>query len=380
MAVHGWLLRVLREIDGEWTAMAEGAAYVGKPGDAQQTLLDIIGLQSGSVEYHWRDSESLTELYNIINLWGLGPQFWEALTELALQAAGEGLLQRLGWEGAMPEILDHAFLTEAGAIENLIDDRPLSETEAIRAYTETGAKLHPVADRRPPAARWTRSAKSRASPAANRPRCCSTYTSARRCCSATTTRATSCTAPPLHVGKRAAGDEARADLHPRRRRAPPTSESRYAALYKTEPRITQSPTLLVSDYITENLASLVEAAGLVEAARSAGSAGRRADRAARARCSPSTSTPAATASTRGCSALVSAQLEQMRAAPAADGEQPAPQTGAYLGAYAWVEDLRPAQTSLEAGETCPKNSSRRSHRVEPLVHDPATAAICSRRR
>ena len=32
--------------------------------------------------------------------------------------------------------------------------------------------------------------------------------------------------------------------------APGTSESRFAALYKTESRITGSPTLLVSDYIT----------------------------------------------------------------------------------------------------------------------------------
>ncbi len=36
----------------------------------------------------------------------------------------------------MPEILHHAFLTDAGLIENLIDDRPLSETDPIRAYTD----------------------------------------------------------------------------------------------------------------------------------------------------------------------------------------------------------------------------------------------------
>ena len=52
-----------------------------------------------------------------------------------------------------------------------------------------------------------------------------------------------------------AAHEARADVRPRRRRAGQrSSESRFAALYKTEPRITASPTLLVSDYITANLA------------------------------------------------------------------------------------------------------------------------------
>src|SRR5262249_26274881 len=42
----------------------------------------------------------------------------------------------------------------------------------------------------------------------------------------------------------------------------PASESRFAALYKTEPRITSSPNLLVSDYITANLALLRETADL----------------------------------------------------------------------------------------------------------------------
>ncbi len=35
--------------------------------------------------------------------------------------------------------------------------------------------------------------------------------------------------------------------------APGTSESRFGALYKTESRITGSPTLLVSDYISQQL-------------------------------------------------------------------------------------------------------------------------------
>ncbi len=42
------------------------------------------------------------------------------------------------------------------------------------------------------------------------------------------------------------------------------SESRYAALYKFEPRITQSPTLLVGDYIAQNISSVIEAAGLAD--------------------------------------------------------------------------------------------------------------------
>src|SRR5439155_24975871 len=40
------------------------------------------------------------------------------------------------------------------------------------------------------------------------------------------------------------------------------SESRYAALYKVDPRITQSSSLLVSEYIAANLGKLSETAGL----------------------------------------------------------------------------------------------------------------------
>ena len=73
------------------------------------------GCSPASVEYYWRYSESLTELYNIINLWGFGPQFWEAFTALALQASGEELLQRLGASGAQPDILQHVVLQRGGA-------------------------------------------------------------------------------------------------------------------------------------------------------------------------------------------------------------------------------------------------------------------------
>ncbi len=40
-----------------------------KPGDAHQTLLDIMGLHPASVEFYSRYAESMAELYNIINLW-----------------------------------------------------------------------------------------------------------------------------------------------------------------------------------------------------------------------------------------------------------------------------------------------------------------------
>ena len=79
---------MLRLVQADWTDLAQGVSRVGSTGDAHQILLDILGLHPDSAEYYWRYSQSLTELYNVVNLWGLGPQFWAALVELGLQASG----------------------------------------------------------------------------------------------------------------------------------------------------------------------------------------------------------------------------------------------------------------------------------------------------
>ena len=69
--------------------MSDQASFVGKPGDAHQLLLDILGLHPSSVEFHSRYAESLSELYNLANLDGGGPDFSDALLAIAIQAAGD---------------------------------------------------------------------------------------------------------------------------------------------------------------------------------------------------------------------------------------------------------------------------------------------------
>jgi hypothetical protein len=376
------LLRLLREIDGDWTAMAAGAGYVGKPGDAHQTLLDVLGLQSGSVEYHWRYSESLTELYNVINLWGLGPDFWKALSTLALQSAGEGLLQRLGWEGAMPEILNHAFMTDAGRVENLIDDRPLSETDPIRAYTDDQRNY----------ITWLIDAAGTSLDALTAEQGFSGDHSPQMLLYLYLRHALLLgyydTSYELH---RSAGFLSAAELAAMKPEPPfihvdetaSASESRYAALYKTEQRITQSPTLLVGEYIAQRLTSLGEAAGLADQLDALHAL---AD-APTAQLERAFAEHIDTCSYRFDAwllGLVSAQLEQMRAgeqmraAPAAaneqrppsaaNGQRPAAQTGVYLGAYAWVEDLRPARTQLDPVRLPPELGGTFAG-SKPLLHD-----------
>ena len=130
------LLRVLRLVQADWAGLAQGVSRVGSGGDAHQILLDILGLHPDSAEYYWRYSQGLTELYNVVNLWGLGPQFWTALVELGLRASGTALLSRLGDPNPDPDLLQHAFFTESGLIGTIVDDRPASETDAVRFYTD----------------------------------------------------------------------------------------------------------------------------------------------------------------------------------------------------------------------------------------------------
>jgi hypothetical protein len=358
----GQLLLLLREIDDDWQTMSAGAAHVGATGDAHQTLLDIVGLHSGSVEYHWRHSESLSELYNIINLWGFGPDFWQALTEAGLQAAGADLLARLGHTGVLPDILKHVFMTEAGQIDNLIDDRPLSEVDPVRPYTDDGRNY----------VRWLIDAARTSLDALegeegfsdNRsPRMLlylflrhalllgyydTSYELHRR--AEFSPKALAAMKPEpvfIHVDAGAGG-----------------SESRYAALYKTEPAITQSKSLLVCDYIAANL-HLEAAAGLADQLDALGVL---AD-------APTAELERAFAEhVDVCSyrfdswllGIVSAQLEGMRAAPTGATQ---PRTGVYLGAYAWVEDLRPSESTLESVDDLPPDLEATFAGAKPLMHD-----------
>ena len=121
----------------DWAAMSGQAAHVGGPGDPHQTLLDVVGLHPSSVEYYSRTAESISQLFNVLNLWGFGPDFFQALEELGLDAAAAALVRQLGYQGdGEPDILQHLFLTAASQLGTIIDDQPLSESSPLRACTD----------------------------------------------------------------------------------------------------------------------------------------------------------------------------------------------------------------------------------------------------
>ena len=158
--------------------------------------------------------------------------------------------------------------------------------------------------------------------------------------------------------------------------APGTSESRFAALYKTESRITGSPTLLVSDYIRQQLGIAPAAADLaaqIAALKILDDASHRGTGAAFRRAHRHVLLPLRR---MAAGAGQPAHRCRRRAAAAAGTEQAG--AGLYLGAYAWVEDLHPS-----TDQTCPVSTSARVSQQQfpgtaPLLTDRAEWRLHSR--
>jgi len=333
----------------DWAAMSGQAAHVGGTGDPHQTLLDVVGLHPSSVEYYSRSAESISELFNVLNLWGFGPDFFQALEELALDAGAAALVRRLGYQGqAEPDLLQHLFLTAASQLSTVIDDQPLSETSPIRAYTGDGRNyltwLIDAAKTSLDAVVAEQGFTGDVSPQAllylylRHALMLGYYDSAYG----------------LYQSSGALGPAELAALKPEPpfvhvADAAPASESRFAVLFTPEPAITSSPTMLVADYITANLAALTEAAGLADQL-AALSVLENAPTAELERAFAEHIDLCGYRYDAWLLALVNYQLEQMRAAKA-DREGGA--GGIYLGAYAWLENLRPSQVQLQPAQLPP---------------------------
>lgn len=134
----------LRTMEADVAPLLDRVSYVGKPAtDPQQVLLDVVGLHPGSVEFQQRYAESATALYNRLRLAGGGSAFLAALIVLGYTQSGLNLLQRHGYthdgESDLPDILEKFFTTSPNLLADaLVDDVELSETEPIRPSTTAG--------------------------------------------------------------------------------------------------------------------------------------------------------------------------------------------------------------------------------------------------
>lgn len=136
------LYRILRAIETDWhnRFSSNSLSFVGKTdGDPHRILLDILGLHPGSVEWSQRYAESLQIAFNRLQLQGWGGLFEAFGTALQFQNA-RVLLNSLGYTGdKQPPILELIFNGKHNLLKGgVVDDQPLSEGEPIRAYTPGG--------------------------------------------------------------------------------------------------------------------------------------------------------------------------------------------------------------------------------------------------
>ena len=345
--------------------MSGQAHWVGEGGDPHQTLLNVVAHHPSSVEYFSRTAEGLPQLYNMMNFWALGPQWLQALLALNLQAQAVALLQRLGYAGPLPDLLNHFFLTDNPRITTVVDDRPLSESDRIRAYTDAGKNY---IDWMIENAGSLETLRAEAGFTGNKSPQALLYLYLRHALmlgyyesSYNFHRTTGILDAPALVAMRTESPFIHVDA------ATTASESRFAALYKTESRITGSPTLLVSDYIAAHVGIVAETsdfAAQVAALKTL-----------------------ATASTAQlerlfaehvdlCSyrydawllGLVSEHLVSQRAGVGAGNDQR--RAGLYLGAYAWVEHLKPSTTPLTPAQV-PPDLAENFPGAQPLMIDTA---------
>jgi hypothetical protein len=138
------LYSLLKKADERWTPLLPQVSYVGKPQtDPQQALLDIVGLHPASVEFYQRYAESAEQLYNRYKTSGINGAIYATIASLFYTQSGLALLAQLGYSAQdnnkIPDILNKFFTLAANLLKGpLIDDQTLSEFNPVRAYRPDG--------------------------------------------------------------------------------------------------------------------------------------------------------------------------------------------------------------------------------------------------
>ncbi len=350
------LYEILQALAGIWRQMAFNVDYVGKRGDghqidAHQILLNIVGLHPASVEFHSRYAESESHLFNLMNVQGIAQPFLNAKnTWISSEwANSDGIdpallfLRSLGYSAEeMPLLFKLFFWLGTQLLQGpVIDDQPLSETLGIRKYTpDPNGKNY---------LQWLAETANTSLDALrkqegfidNKPPEALLYIMLRYAL----INAFHDTSLDLQVRHDLITlDEAVAlqaepqFVHVKEQQE--ISESRWTQLYRAAPEITDSPTLPLGEYIAKNAITLVDTTELKEQIEAI---------------TRLINTPTARLERLFaehidlCSyrldawllGLVRFQLDSLRRQqyPADGGE--GKQGGIYLGAYGWLEDVRP---------------------------------------
>ena len=132
------LQEVLGSLDETWSQLAGEVARVGSDDDPARTLLQILGLHATSVEFHQRRSVGPDYPWNL-NVFAGRAGAAETWSSIVNTAAAE-LLRELDFDfEEIPEILNLAFFQNHSLLDGpIVDDAPISETEPVAELANSG--------------------------------------------------------------------------------------------------------------------------------------------------------------------------------------------------------------------------------------------------
>jgi hypothetical protein len=135
--VSALVLSTLERLEPFWERASASASFVGKPGDSHAQLLDMLGLHATSVDYFRRHGVGSGYLWNYAQFQGWGAA--AGVLRNAQTAAARQVLTELGWPLTdTPPIVDLSFFsTQSHLTDPLVADVPavadeiLSESERV---------------------------------------------------------------------------------------------------------------------------------------------------------------------------------------------------------------------------------------------------------
>jgi len=145
-------LAVLRRLDEAWSGIVPSLVQVGSPGDGAANLLTILGLQPTSAEFYQRVGYSYDYLANLEAFaWG-GSNFRDVLNMMIEAAGARTVLGELGYrkqhaDGTpkpsplLLELIWRHYHTQLDASQ-LVDGLPFSESALIQPYDAAGTQTY----------------------------------------------------------------------------------------------------------------------------------------------------------------------------------------------------------------------------------------------
>jgi hypothetical protein len=145
------LLAVLRRFDGIWQSLLPELMYAGKTGvSSEEVLINVLGLQPSSVTFASRVGYSSEYLSNLAEFQVGGRSFDDVIATAFRELYVTGVLRGLGYETPPPGAGDTARLqllrliyrhyTTGLDAANVVDGVPLSETALVREHDPTTHK------------------------------------------------------------------------------------------------------------------------------------------------------------------------------------------------------------------------------------------------